>query len=91
MFGSIRLCDIFGDRPDPDAFERMLDVQTAMILETIRNSPADELCKLRAGYGHIIKHVTSRPGAMALPQDKIRLFEERCMQCIRAIDKRLDM
>lgn len=89
VFGRIRLCDILGSRPAMNEFVVMLDGECGLLLGQVRTCPAGELGRLRDEYIEMIRHVTSRPGSMALPQGKIRLFERACRRCIEAIDVRL--
>ena len=88
-FGKIRVREILGAEPGLDALDRMLGEEIGLLVRGLEGRSPEELVRLRESQARIMRDIDSRPGAMALPQSKIRLFEQYCSRYLAAIDGRL--
>lgn len=91
VFGNITTKEIIGAQPPafPDTqeiFERELE----KLLTDLQTLPKGNLEKLLDQQKQAESHVNSRPGAMALAQNKIKIFNEHNQKYIRKIKEILD-
>ena len=91
VFGNIQTKLIIGADPpaNPDTkniFEKELDI----LLEELKSQPQENLEKLLEQQKIAEKHINSRPGAMALAQNKIQLFNEFNKKYVQKIAEKLD-
>ena len=91
VFGNIQTKLIIGADPpaNPDTkniFEKELDI----LLEELKSQPQKNLEKLLEQQKIAEKHINSRPGAMALAQNKIQLFNEFNKKYVQKIAEKLD-
>jgi len=91
VFGNIKTKLIIGADPpvNPDTkniFEKELDI----LLEELKSQPKENLEKLLEQQKVAEKHINSRPGAMALAQNKIQLFNEFNKKYVQIIKEKLD-
>ena len=91
VFGNIKTQLIIGADPpaNPDTkniFEKELDI----LLEELKSQPKENLEKLLEQQKVAEKHINSRPGAMALAQNKIELFNEFNKKYVQIIKEKLD-
>jgi hypothetical protein len=91
VFGNIQTKLIIGADPpvNPDTkniFEKELDI----LLEELKSQPQKNLEKLLEQQKIAEKHINSRPGAMALAQNKIQLFNEFNKKYVQIIKEKLD-
>ena len=91
VFGNIKTQLIIGADPpaNPDTkniFEKELDI----LLEELKSQPNENLEKLLEQQKVAEKHINSRPGAMALAQNKIELFNEFNKKYVQIIKEKLD-
>ncbi len=91
VFGNIQTKLIIGADPpaNPDTkniFEKELDI----LLEELKSQSQDNLKKLLEQQKIAEKHINSRPGAMALAQNKIQLFNEFNKKYVQIIKEKLD-
>ena len=91
VFGNIKTKLIIGADPpvNPDTkniFEKELDI----LLEELESQPKESLEKLLEQQKIAEKHINSRPGAMALAQNKIQLFNEFNKKYVQIIKEKLD-
>ncbi len=91
VFGNIQTKLIIGADPpaNPDTkniFEKELDI----LLEELKSQPQENLEKLLEQQKIAEKHINSRPGAMALAQNKIQLFNEFNKKYMQKIKEKLD-
>ena len=91
VFGNIKTQLIIGADPpaNPDTkniFEKELDI----LLEELKSQPNENLEKLLEQQKVAEKHINSRPGAMALAQNKIQLFNEFNKKYVQIIKEKLD-
>jgi len=87
VFGNITLKEIIGSFPPaiPET-QNLLDTELEVLTTKLDSKTQDSLQKLLEEQEIAEKQVNSRPGAMALAQDKIRLFSaynQKYMQIIK--------
>jgi hypothetical protein len=90
VFGSITTKEIIG--ADPPAFpntKENFEKELATLLVELESAPKVNLEKLLEEQKIAENHINSRPGAMALAQDKIQLFNEYNEKYIQSITKKL--
>jgi hypothetical protein len=90
VFGQITTKEIIGAFPPaiPDT-KNLLDAELQNLTNKIELQNKENLQKLLENQKIAEKHVNSRPGAMALAQDKIQLFTEYSQKYIQIINKKL--
>ena len=90
VFGSITTKEIIGANPPalPDTKENF-EKELATLLVELESVPKVNLEKLLEEQKIAENHINSRPGAMALAQDKIQLFNEYNEKYIQSITKKL--
>ena len=90
VFGRITTKEIIGAIPPaiPDTKE-LLENEFQNLINELESQTKDDLKKLLKEQQTANKHINSRPGAMALAQDKIRLFTEYNQKYIQIINKKL--
>ncbi len=87
IFGNIRAREIIGEIPpaEPDTREKLL-AELEKLTNELTNKSREELESLLNYQNQVQRQVNSRPGAMALPQDKIEMFvafNEKYMNLLR--------
>ena len=90
VFGNIATKEIIGADPPalPDTKEN-LEKELATLLTELELVPKMNLEKLLEEQKIAENHINSRPGAMALAQDKIQLFNEYNEKYVQLITKKL--
>ncbi len=90
VFGKITTKEIIGAFPPavPDT-KNLLDNELNQLTNQLELHSKEDLQKLLEDQEIAQKHVNSRPGAMALAQDKIRLFSEYNQKYIQTIKEKL--
>ncbi len=90
VFGEITTKEIIGaDPPAIPNTKNLLDVEFQNLTSKLESQTKETLQKLLEEQKIAEKHVNSRPGAMALAQDKIQLFTEYSQKYIQSINKKL--
>lgn len=91
MFGDIRAREIFGSSPPayPDT-ENMLDVEYKRLVQKTQALSSDELKEIINSQRSLEKQVNSRPGAMALPQSKIKLYVDYNQKYIKSLEETMN-
>lgn len=75
VFGTIRAKEILGADPPAEAYTRdRLSAEFERLAQQLPNKSKEELESILKYQEEIQRQVNSRPGAMALPQDKIKMF-----------------
>jgi hypothetical protein len=90
IFGSITTKEIIG--ADPPAFpdtKENLENELATLLAELESVPKVNLGKLLEEQKIAENHINSRPGAMALAQNKIQLFNEYNEKYVKSIKEKL--
>ena len=90
VFGQITTKEIIGAQPPaiPDTIDNF-EKELIVLLRDIESKPRNILEKLLDQQKEAEKHINSRPGAMALAQNKIKLFNEYNEKYIRKIQEKL--
>jgi len=91
IFGRITTKEIIGAEPPeiPDT-KNILEKELAILLVELGSQSKENLENLLEQQKIIEKHVNSRPGAMALAQNKIKLFNEYNKKYIQIIKEKLE-
>ena len=90
VFGNVMAKEIIGADPpaEPDTRER-LEEELARLVGRLESAPRRQLEDLLERQRASDAHVNSRPGAMALAQGKIRIYNEYSKRYASAIRSRL--
>ena len=90
VFGKITTKEIVGASPPaiPDT-KNLLELELKHLTSQLESQSKEELQKILEEQHIAEKHVNSRPGAMALAQDKIRLFTEYSQKYIQTINQKI--
>ncbi len=91
IFGRITTKEIIGAEPPeiPDT-KNILEKELAILLVELESQSKENLENILKQQKIIEKHVNSRPGAMALAQNKIKLFNEYNKKYIQIIKEKLE-
>ncbi len=90
IFGQITTKEIIGASPPAIPYTKnLLDAELQHLTSKLESQTKETLQKLLEEQQTAEKHVNSRPGAMALAQDKIQLFTEYSQKYIQTINKKL--
>ena len=90
VFGKITTKEIIGAIPPaiPD-LNNLLENEFHKLIHGLESQTKDNLKKILNEQQLSNKHINSRPGAMALAQDKIRLFTEYNQRYIQIINEKI--
>ena len=90
VFGKITTKEIIGAAPPaiPDT-KNLLDSELKTLLLQLESKSKEDLQKLLTEQQNAESLVNSRPGAMALAQDKIQLYTEYSQKYIKSINEKL--
>ena len=91
VFGKITTKEIIGAEPPaiPDTKD-ILEKELAILLAELKSKSKENLEKILEQQKITQKHVNSRPGAMALAQNKIELFNEYNKKYVQTIKEKLE-
>lgn len=89
VFGKITTKEIIGAIPPATETKKLLENEYQNLINELESQNQDNLKKLLKEQQIANKHVNSKPGAMALAQDKIRLFTEYNQKYIQTINEKL--
>ena len=91
VFGKITVQEIIGAVPPaiPDT-KNLLEKEFQNLKNELKSQTKDDLKKLLDNQLLVDKQINSRPGAMALAQDKIRLFSDYNQKYIQIINEKLN-
>ena len=91
IFGKITTKEIIGAEPPeiPDTKD-ILEKELAILLTELESQSKENLENLLEQQKITEKHVNSRPGAMALAQNKIKLFNEYNKKYMKTIKEKLE-
>ena len=90
VFGNITTKEIIGaDPPALPNTKENLEKELATLLAELESVPKVNLEKLLEEQKIAENHINSRPGAMALAQNKIQLFNEYSTKYTQLITKKL--
>ncbi|MGY5148329.1 MAG: hypothetical protein ACW9W4_10065 [Candidatus Nitrosopumilus sp. bin_7KS] len=90
VFGNITTKEIIGaDPPALPNTKENLEKELITLLAELESAPKANLEKLLEEQKNSENHINSRPGAMALAQNKIQLFNEYSEKYVQSITKKL--
>jgi len=91
VFGNITTKEIIGAKPPaiPDT-KNILEKELVILLAELKPLSKENLKKILEQQKISQIHVNSRPGAMALAQDKIELFNEYNKKYVQSIKEKLE-
>ena len=89
VFGNITTKEIIGAIPPANDTKKQLENQYQSLINQLEFQTKNDLKKLLEQQQIADKHINSRPGTMALAQDKIRLFTEYNQKYIQTITEKL--
>lgn len=90
IFGNITTKEIIGaDPPALPNTKENLEKELITLLAELESVPKVNLEKLLEEQKIAENHINSRPGAMALAQNKIQLFNEYSEKYVQSITKKL--
>jgi len=90
VFGKITTKEIIGaDPPATPNTKNLLENELQILLSQLESQSKDDLKKLLEEQQNSEKLVNSRPGAMALAQDKIQMYIEYNQKYIQSINQKL--
>jgi len=90
VFGKITTKEIIGAFPPAKDTKKLLENEYQNLINKLEFQTKNDLKKLLEQQQSANKQINSRPGAMALAHDKIRLFTEYNQKYIQIITKKLD-
>ena len=88
VFGNIMTREIIGAEPplDPDT-KKIFEKEFAILVKELESKSKTKLTRILEEQTNARDHVNSRPGAMALAQNKIQLFNEYNEKYIKIIEE----
>ena len=91
VFGKITTKEIIGAVPPkiPD-MKNIFEEEFEILLAELESQPKENLENLLEQQKITEKHINSRPGAMALAQNKIQLFNEYNKKYVETIKEKLE-
>lgn len=89
VFGNIRLSEVIGAEPTLEQFQKALESQFQQLQKDLDSKTKDELQFLLNVQIDAERETNSRPGAMALAQNKIQLLVDYSQKYISEIKKKL--
>jgi len=90
VFGNITTKEIIGaDPPALPNTKENLEKELVTLLAELELAPKANLEKLLEEQKNSENHINSRPGAMALAQNKIQLFNEYSKKYVQSITKKI--
>ena len=92
VFGKITTKEIIGSDPPaiPDTKD-LLENELRLLLMELESSSSTNLKKILEQQNIAEQHINSRPGAMALAQDKIKLFNEYNGKYVKIVKQKLNL
>jgi CII-binding regulator of phage lambda lysogenization HflD len=90
VFGNVETKVIIGAEPpeNPDT-KNILEKELEILTKNLESQPKENLEKLLEQQLVAGKHINSRPGAMALAQNKIQLFNKYNEKYVQTIKEKL--
>ena len=89
IFGNITAKEIIGSEPTPDDTEKFLENELNLLLKNLDGLQKQQLVELKENQISLEKQMNSRPGAMAISQEKIRIFTKFSQNYVKQIDSKL--
>ncbi len=91
VFGKITTKEVIGAQPPaiPDMRD-IFEQELVLLLEELESQPKENLDNILKQQQVAEAHVNSRPGAMALAQNKIQLFTQYNKKYVQIIQEKID-
>lgn len=90
VFGKITTKEIIGAQPPADKTKIILENELSSLISNLASKSNEDLKKILDEQEICNAHVNSRPGAMALAQAKIKLFNEYSSKYAQAIKEKIE-
>ena len=90
VFGSITIKEIIGETPNELETREKLNHEFEILMKGLEGKNQSDLSDLLEKQKDSERIVNSRPGAMALSQNKIRLFNEFSSKYVEGINRTLE-
>ena len=91
VFGKITTKEIIGaDPPEIPDMKNIFEKELGILLAELESQPKENLENLLEQQKATEKHINSRPGAMALAQNKIQQFNEYNKKYVQTIKEKLN-
>ncbi|MGI9566375.1 MAG: hypothetical protein ACR2LL_05100 [Nitrosopumilus sp.] len=90
VFGKITTKEIIGSEPPATDTKNLLEKELVNLLAQLNSASREDLENLLEQQKTAEIHINNRPGAMALAQDKIQLFNEYNKKYVQTIKKALE-
>ena len=92
VFGKITTKEIIGSDPPaiPDTRD-LLENELKLLLGELESTPTTNLEKILEEQNIAEQHINSRPGAMALAQNKIKIFNEYNDKYVKSVKQKLNL
>ena len=90
VFGTVTAKEVIGSEPPlhPETSSK-LENEFNLLVNELNNKSKNELEKILQEQKENIKQMNSRPGSMAIAQDKIKLFTDFSFKYIQEIENKL--
>ena len=89
VFGDITLKEVIGAEPSLEKFQKSLDNQFQLLKQNLDSKNKDQLQTIMYYQIQAEKETNSRPGSMALAQDKIQLLVNYSQKYLTEIKRKL--
>lgn len=89
VFGDITLKEVIGANPPLEKFQKLLENQFQILQNEINSMNKQKLQTIMNNQIKLERETNSRPGSMALAQDKIQLLVDYSQQYISQIKSKL--
>jgi len=90
IFGNITSKEIIGSEPVQTETERLLNNEYIHLIKNLKGLEKLKLIELKEKQIQLENKMNSRPGAMAISQEKIRLFTNFSQNYVQKIEEKLD-
>jgi len=90
VFGNIMTQEIIGSEPSIVEIKIIFEKELANLLDKLKSISKESMEDLLEQQKACEKHVNTRPGAMALNQSKIQMFNEYNNRYLEKIKERID-
>jgi len=89
VFGNIMTQEIIGSEPSISEIKIIFEKEIKILIENLKSISKDNLENLLQQQKIFQKHINTRPGAMALNQSKIEMFNDYNNRYIKKINEKI--
>ena len=90
VFGNIMTQEIIGSEPSIIGIKTIFEKELSILVKNLESISKENLDNILKEQKICEKHVNTRPGAMALNQSKIEIFNEYNNKYLEKIKERID-